>query len=63
MKNYETSEQLFIDIWEKYGSPSEIDDAETIYSFFTELVEIFIYIVFVKSLCQQQMMFTTFIKQ
>lgn len=39
MKNYETSEQLFIDIWEKYGSPSEIDDAETIYSFFTELVE------------------------
>ncbi len=39
MRDYETSEQLFIDVWEKYGCPDEISDVKTIYSIFTELVE------------------------
>ena len=30
MYDYETSEQLFIDIWKKYGSPDEVDDADII---------------------------------
>ena len=38
MYDYETSEQLFIDIWEKYGSPDEVDDADTIYKIFDDLI-------------------------
>lgn len=38
MYNYEMSEQLFLDIWEKYGSPDEVDDIETIYNILSELI-------------------------
>ena len=30
MYDYEISEQLFIDIWEKYGFPDEVDDADVV---------------------------------
>ena len=32
MYDYETSEQLFIDIWKKYGSLDEVDDADIIFN-------------------------------
>lgn len=38
MYDYETSEQLFIDIWEKYGFPDEVDDADTILNIFNDLI-------------------------
>lgn len=38
MYDYETSEQLFIDIWEKYGFPDEVDDAEVIFNILNDLV-------------------------
>lgn len=38
MYDYETSEQLFIDIWEKYGSPSEVDDANIILSILNDII-------------------------
>ena len=38
MYDYETSEQLFIDIWEKYGFPDEVDDADVIFNILNDLV-------------------------
>lgn len=38
MYDYETSEQLFIDIWKKYGSPDEVDDADIIFNILNDLV-------------------------
>lgn len=38
MYDYETSEQLFIDIWEKYGSPSEVDDANIISNILNDII-------------------------
>lgn len=38
MYDYETSEQLFIDIWEKYGSPSEVDDANIILNILNDII-------------------------
>ena len=38
MYEYEMSEQLFIDIWEKYGCPDEIKDLKTIYDVLVELI-------------------------
>ena len=35
---YEMSEKLFIDIWEKYGSPEEVDEPETIYNILNDLI-------------------------
>lgn len=39
MYDYETSEQLFIDIWEKYGSPDEVEDPITIFNILNDLIE------------------------
>lgn len=38
MYDYETSEQLFIDIWGKYGFPDEVDDAEIIFNILNDLI-------------------------
>lgn len=38
MYDYETSEQLFIDVWEKYGFPDEVDDADVIFNILNDLV-------------------------
>ena len=38
--DYETSEQLFIDIWKKYGSPDEVDDADIIFNILNDLVTV-----------------------
>lgn len=38
MYEYETSEQLFIDIWEKYGCPDEVYDSITIYNILNDLI-------------------------
>ena len=38
MYDYETSEQLFIDIWQKYGSPDEVDDADIIFNILNDLL-------------------------
>ena len=38
MYDYETSEQLFIDICEKYGSPSEVDDANIILNILNDII-------------------------
>lgn len=38
MYDYETSEQLFIDIWEKYVFPDEVDDADVIFNILNDLV-------------------------
>lgn len=38
MYDYETSEQLFLDIWRKYGSPDEVEDIELIYNILNELI-------------------------
>lgn len=40
MYDYETSEQLFIDIWQKYGSPDEVDDADIIFNILNDLVTV-----------------------
>lgn len=40
MYDYETSEQLFIDIWKKYGSPDEVDDADIIFNILNDLVTV-----------------------
>ena len=32
MKEYEISEQLFLDVWESYGCPDEVSDLQTIYN-------------------------------
>lgn len=40
MNDYETSEQLFIDIWQKYGSPHELDDADIIFNILNDLVTV-----------------------
>ena len=40
MYDYETSEQLFIDIWKKYGSPDEVDDADIIINILNDLVTV-----------------------
>ena len=37
MYDYETSEQLFLDIWEKYGSPDEVEDTGIIYNILNDL--------------------------
>lgn len=36
---YEISEKLFEDIWEKYGMPEEIEEPEAIYNILSDLVE------------------------
>lgn len=38
MYDYETSEQLFLDIWEKYGSPDEVEDTRIIYNILNDLI-------------------------
>ena len=38
MYDYETSEQLFIDIWGKYGFPDEVDDADIIFNILNDLI-------------------------
>ena len=38
--SYELSEQLFLDVWNNFGSPSEIFDKQLINKFLTELVTI-----------------------
>lgn len=38
MYDYETSEQLFLDIWMKYGSPTEVSDTNVIYEILNDLV-------------------------
>ncbi len=38
--NYELSEQLFLDIWNKFGTPAEILAKPQINKFLTELVNI-----------------------
>ena len=38
MYEYETSEQLFLDIWEKYGAPNEVDDTDVIFNILNDLV-------------------------
>lgn len=38
MYEYETSEQLFLDIWEKYGSPDEVEDTQTILNILNDLI-------------------------
>lgn len=38
MYDYETSEQLFIDVWEKYGCPDETDDADMILNILNDLI-------------------------
>ena len=40
MYDYETSEQLFIDIWKKYGSPDVVDDADIIFNLLNDLVTV-----------------------
>lgn len=40
MYDYETSEQLFVDIWKKYGSPDEVDDADIIFNILNDLVTV-----------------------
>ena len=40
MYDYETSEQLFIDIWQKYGSPDEVDDADIIFNILNDLITV-----------------------
>lgn len=40
MYDYETSEQLFIDIWKKYGSLDEVDDADIIFNILNDLVTV-----------------------
>lgn len=40
MYDYEASEQLFIDIWQKYGSPDEVDDADIIFNILNDLVTV-----------------------
>ena len=40
MYDYETSEQLFIDIWQKYESPDEVDDADIIFNILNDLVTV-----------------------
>lgn len=39
MYDYETSEQLFIDIWKKYGSPNEVDDANIIQGILDDIIK------------------------
>ena len=38
MYYYETSEQLFIDVWEKYGAPEEVDDANIILDILNDII-------------------------
>lgn len=38
MKEYEISEQLFLDVWESYGCPDEVSDLQTIYNILNELI-------------------------
>ena len=39
MYDYETSELLFVDIWEKYSSPDEVDDANIILSILDDIIK------------------------
>ena len=38
--NYELSEQLFLDLWNKFGTPTEILEKPQINKFLTELVRV-----------------------
>lgn len=38
MLDYETSEQLFIDVWSKYGSPNQIENKQLIRDFLNDLI-------------------------
>lgn len=38
MKDYEISERLFWDIWEKHGCPNEVEDIKEIYEIINELI-------------------------
>ena len=37
-KNYELSQQLFLDLWAEYGNVPEITNQESMFSFLTELI-------------------------
>ena len=38
MYEYEMSEKLFLDIWEKYECPEEVSDPLTIYNILNDIV-------------------------
>ena len=39
MNDYGLSEKLFLDVWEKYGCPTELSDPKTILEIFQELID------------------------